>query len=129
MKKTYNKPTLTKGKTLGDLLEELANMTLLAELTPDNPAGIYAEDGEVLGVVVPVGFIRQLMQAYAAIPRAKPASVMDRLAKAQNGASMVEYALLVALLSIACIATLSALGVSLSALFGQAEQAVMSAGS
>lgn len=44
-------------------------------------------------------------------------SVLGRLLREDEGASMVEYGLLVALIAVACIATLGLLGGQLNSLF------------
>jgi pilus assembly protein Flp/PilA len=49
-------------------------------------------------------------------------------AKKEEGATMVEYGLMVALIAVACIATVTALGVDLSALFGRVDTAVKGVG-
>jgi pilus assembly protein Flp/PilA len=45
-------------------------------------------------------------------------------AEKEEGATMVEYGLMVALIAIACIATVTALGLDLSALFGNVDTSV-----
>ena len=47
---------------------------------------------------------------------------------AEEGATMVEYGLMVALIAVACIVTVTALGVDLSALFGRVDTAVKGVG-
>jgi pilus assembly protein Flp/PilA len=49
-------------------------------------------------------------------------------AKTEEGATMVEYGLMVALIAVACIVTVTALGLDLSALFGTTDTAVKNAG-
>lgn len=50
--------------------------------------------------------------------------IQGRLNREESGASMVEYALLVALIAAACIVILTALGLNISALFGRVNTAV-----
>jgi pilus assembly protein Flp/PilA len=54
--------------------------------------------------------------------------LFNKFRNTQTGASMVEYALLVALISIAAIATMSLLGDSIDTKFNEVSQAVAGAG-
>jgi pilus assembly protein Flp/PilA len=51
------------------------------------------------------------------------------LLRDNDGATMVEYGLLVALIALACIGVVTTLGLDISSLFGKVDQAVNSAGS
>ena len=46
-------------------------------------------------------------------------SLVSRFVKEEDGASLVEYGLLVALIAVACIAAMTLLGTKISALFGR----------
>ena len=46
-------------------------------------------------------------------------SLASRFVKEEEGASLVEYGLLVALIAVACIVAITALGGSISSLFGR----------
>ena len=54
--------------------------------------------------------------------------LFKKFKKTQLGASMVEYALLVALISIAAIVTMTTLGTSIDSKFGEVSTAVGEAG-
>lgn len=51
----------------------------------------------------------------------------QRLAKTQAGATMVEYALIVALIALAVIVTVTAVGTQLDTKFGEIETALINA--
>ncbi len=53
---------------------------------------------------------------------------MKRFLRGEEGATAVEYGLMVALIAVAIIGTVTALGLGLDALFGQVEGAVTGAG-
>ncbi|MEK9932658.1 MAG: Flp family type IVb pilin [Methylophilaceae bacterium] len=54
--------------------------------------------------------------------------LFKKFKKTQLGASMVEYALLVALISIAAIVTMTTLGTTIESKFGEVSTAVENAG-
>jgi pilus assembly protein Flp/PilA len=57
-----------------------------------------------------------MMKIYLAA-KSKLSAAAARLARKEEGASLVEYGLLVALIACACILAITALGTSLSAMF------------
>lgn len=52
-------------------------------------------------------------------------SVLRRFAREEEGASMVEYGLLVALIAVACIATIGLLGGQLNSLFAAVKDKIV----
>ncbi len=52
----------------------------------------------------------------------------NRFVSEEEGATMVEYGLMVALIAVVCIAAVTLLGTSLSALFGRVSNNVSNAG-
>ena len=54
---------------------------------------------------------------------------LNRFVREEDGATMVEYGLMVALIAVVCIAAVTLLGTSLSALFGRVSNNVSNAGS
>jgi len=52
----------------------------------------------------------------------------NRFARDEEGATMVEYGLMVALIAVVCIAAITLLGTSLNSLFGRVQSNVASAG-
>jgi len=55
-------------------------------------------------------------------------SLVKKFAKGQEGATMVEYGLMVALIAVVCIAAVTTLGTNLSSKFNSAATSVGSAG-
>ena len=53
---------------------------------------------------------------------------LNRFVREEDGATMVEYGLMVALIAVVCIAAVTLLGTSLSALFGRVSNNVSNAG-
>ena len=52
----------------------------------------------------------------------------NRFVREEEGATMVEYGLMVALIAVVCIAAVTLLGTSLSGLFGRVETNIANAG-
>ena len=53
---------------------------------------------------------------------------LNRFVREDDGATMVEYGLMVALIAVVCIAAVTLMGTSLSALFGRVSNNVSNAG-
>jgi len=54
-------------------------------------------------------------------------NLIKRFVREEEGATMVEYGLMVALIAVACIITVTALGTNLNTLFGKVTSAVSGA--
>ena len=53
---------------------------------------------------------------------------MNRFVREEDGATMVEYGLMVALIAVVCIAAVTLIGSSLSSLFGRVNTNISNAG-
>jgi len=53
---------------------------------------------------------------------------LDRFVREEDGATMVEYGLMVALIAVVCIAAVTLLGSNLSSLFGRVSTNISNAG-
>ena len=55
-------------------------------------------------------------------------NILKRFLKSEDGPTATEYAVMLALIIVACIATVTLLGTNVDALFGQVDAAVAGAG-
>ena len=55
-------------------------------------------------------------------------NALKRFVREEEGATMVEYGLMVALIAVVCIAAVTLLGTSLSSLFGRVQTNIANAG-